>query len=138
MIVTRHQMKHLVHGNRYETKPFPINKEQTVQHKLLMKTVNTLQIVPDVAYGMLPMTRKVANTTGTDQHTNLCHPMLNCPSNVLLPKCFPCNGCFSLGIRHNHVDQGHKNKKGAVTLPSLNTKEQFLQCLLNRLLHYHT
>jgi len=76
VIVTRHQMKHLVHGNRYETKPFPINKEQTVQHKLLMKTVNTLQIVPDVAYGMLPMTRKVANTTGTDQHTNLCHPML--------------------------------------------------------------
>jgi len=27
--------------------------EQTVQHKLLMKTVNTLQIVPEVGYGLL-------------------------------------------------------------------------------------
>jgi len=131
--VTRHQMKHLVHDNRYQTRPFPIDTEQTVQHKLLMKTVNSLQIVPEVAYGLLPMTRKVANTIGIDRHANLCHPMTNCPSNVLSPKCFPCNGCFSLGIRQNHMDQGQENKKGALKLPSLNTRVQFLQCLLNRL-----
>lgn len=130
---TTHQMKHLVHGNRHQTKPFPIDMEQTVQHKLLMKTVNTLQIVPEVAYGLLPMTRKVANTIGIDRHANLCHAMPNCPSNVLSPKCFPFNSCFSLGIRHNHMDQGQENKMGAVTLPSLNITEQFLQCLLNRL-----
>ena len=131
--VTRHQMKHLVHGNIYQTKSFPINMEQTVQHKILMKIVNTLQIVPEVAYGLLPMTRKVANTTGIDRHANLCHPMPNCPSNVLSPRCFPHNGCFSLGVRHNHMDQGQEDKRGAVTLPSFNTREQFSQCLLNRL-----
>lgn len=61
------------------TVAFSGNTEQRVQEKLLLQTVNNLQINPQcVIYDSLTLPGKVAKTTGNTWQANLCHLTLKC------------------------------------------------------------